>query len=198
MILVCACGFAPRSDAAAGGDDDNAGESDAAIGYTGRLQLRGEPEAVPVWCAFFGAPSCSIGGGGGNAAMDKDSPTANGVRLVRADPPRAETELANAAELNGAIALIYRGACAFTDKAQRAQAAGAVAVVFVNSDDEETHPAPAEAAGESGAALVRPPLLLSLWILPLVFVPSLSWQIAVCHRVRTVRFPLKSVKLDPK
>lgn len=66
----------------------------------------------------------------------------NGVRLVRADPPRAETEIVNATELSGAIALIYRGACSFTEKAQRAQAAGAVAVVFVNSDDEETHPAP--------------------------------------------------------
>ena len=61
---------------------------------------------------------------------------------MRADPPRAETELENATELSGAIALIYRGACSFTEKAQRAQAAGAVAVVFVNSDDEETHPAP--------------------------------------------------------
>lgn len=61
---------------------------------------------------------------------------------MRTDPPRAETEIVNATELAGAIALIYRGACSFTEKAQRAQAAGAVAVVFVNSDDEETHPAP--------------------------------------------------------
>lgn len=74
--------------------------------------------------------------------MDIDSSTANGIKLVRTDPPRAEIELANAADLTGAIALIYRGACPFTEKAQRAQNAGAVAVVFVNSDDEETHPAP--------------------------------------------------------
>jgi hypothetical protein len=79
---------------------------------------------------------------GSGCGTGANSPTANGVRLVRTDPPRAETELVNVTELSGAIALIYRGACAFTEKAQRAQSAGAVAVVFVNSDDEETHPAP--------------------------------------------------------
>ena len=53
-----------------------------------------------------------------------------------------ETALENAAEMSGAVALIFRGGCSFAEKARRAQAAGALAVVFVNSDDEETHPAP--------------------------------------------------------
>ena len=83
---------------------------------------------------------------GSGRGTDSGSPTANGVRLVRADPPRAEAELSNIAQLSGAIALVYRGACTFTEKARRVQAAGAVAAVFVNSDDEETHPAPVTSA----------------------------------------------------
>ena len=94
---------------------------------------------------------------GSGSGPGDDSPVADGVRLVRADPPRAETELMNAASLNGAIALIYRGACPFTEKAQRAQAAGAVGVVFVNSDDEETHPAPVNFHGSRLAILSNSP-----------------------------------------
>lgn len=69
------------------------------------------------------------------------------------DPPRAEAELVNAGEMVGALALIYRGACPFTEKAMRAQAAGAVGVVFINSDDQETHPAPPEGVDQGNAAL---------------------------------------------
>ncbi|MEE4244629.1 MAG: M36 family metallopeptidase [Kangiellaceae bacterium] len=41
---------------------------------------------------------------------------------------------ANAAELDGKIALIDRGGCAFVDKVNSAQAAGAIAVIIANND----------------------------------------------------------------
>ena len=56
-------------------------------------------------------------------------------RFVRADPPLADRELANAAEIRGAIAVITRGIVPFTEKARRAAAAGAIGVVFLNTDD---------------------------------------------------------------
>jgi len=43
------------------------------------------------------------------------------------------TALTNAAAMNGKIALIDRGSCAFTVKAQAAQAAGAIACIIVNN-----------------------------------------------------------------
>lgn len=39
------------------------------------------------------------------------------------------------------VAVVHRGVCPFADKARRAVAAGAVAVVFVNATDELTVPA---------------------------------------------------------
>ena len=45
------------------------------------------------------------------------------------------TELNNSAEIAGNIALISRGACAFTQKVERAQLAGAVAVIVYSTDD---------------------------------------------------------------
>ncbi|GGD66192.1 S8 family serine peptidase [Lacimicrobium alkaliphilum] len=53
--------------------------------------------------------------------------------LVIAEPLEACGELTNAAELDGKIALISRGSCAFTDKFNNAEAAGATAVVVYNN-----------------------------------------------------------------
>ncbi|CCQ12817.1 Metalloprotease MEP2 [Pseudoalteromonas luteoviolacea B = ATCC 29581] len=47
----------------------------------------------------------------------------------------------NAADLKGKIAIINRGACAFTAKSLNAQAAGAIGVIIVNNNDDGT-PAP--------------------------------------------------------
>lgn len=41
--------------------------------------------------------------------------------------------ITNPEEINGNIAVLYRGACAFVTKVQNAQAAGAIAVVVINS-----------------------------------------------------------------
>ena len=53
--------------------------------------------------------------------------------VVYASPNDACDALGNAAELVGRIALIDRGTCFFVDKVQRAQNAGAVAVIMVNN-----------------------------------------------------------------
>jgi hypothetical protein len=79
---------------------------------------------VEVWAGYFGAHSARL----------------EGLRLVRAQPPLADAELTNVAALAGAVALVHRGGCSFVEKAARAQAAGALAVVFVNNDEDESHP----------------------------------------------------------
>jgi hypothetical protein len=42
----------------------------------------------------------------------------------------------NARDLNGAVAIMQRGVVAFVEKARKAQAAGAVALVVLNTGDE--------------------------------------------------------------
>eukprot|EP01046_Picozoa_sp_COSAG06_P017023 COSAG06_NODE_1143_length_10539_cov_13.369923_5_plen_257_part_00 len=54
--------------------------------------------------------------------------------IVATDPARAEAPLANAADLRGKLALTVRGECVFTEKADRAAEAGAVAVIVVNNE----------------------------------------------------------------
>ena len=54
--------------------------------------------------------------------------------LVMADPADGNAEvLANAEALSGAVALMWRGGCSFVDKVRRAQKAGAVAVIVVQT-----------------------------------------------------------------
>ena len=50
-------------------------------------------------------------------------------------PELADGELTNAESMVGAVAIIKRGGCSFVEKARRAMAAGAIAVVIVNTDD---------------------------------------------------------------
>lgn len=57
--------------------------------------------------------------------------------LVAASPALACSDLTNAAALAGKIALIDRGACTFVDKIARAEKAGAIAALVVDSDDNE-------------------------------------------------------------
>ncbi|CAM9530370.1 unnamed protein product [Discosporangium mesarthrocarpum] len=56
-------------------------------------------------------------------------------RLVLADPATGHTDLANASTLDRSIVVVDRGICTFASKALRAQAAGAAAVVVVQSGD---------------------------------------------------------------
>ena len=58
------------------------------------------------------------------------------ARAVWAEPHYAESDLSNAPAISGTIAIVHRGGrTSFFDKARRAQAAGAVAVIVVNQDD---------------------------------------------------------------
>lgn len=62
----------------------------------------------------------------------------NGVisgKVVYAKPAIADTDLTNAAEIKGNIALIDRGTVTFTQKINAAQKAGAIAVIIVNNRD---------------------------------------------------------------
>jgi hypothetical protein len=83
----------------------------------GRITLLADGE--PVRCTF----------GFGPAAPLEYSGT-----IVATDPARAEAPLANAADLRGKLALTARGECVFTEKADRAAEAGAVALIVVNNE----------------------------------------------------------------
>ena len=68
--------------------------------------------------------------------------------------------LINAAQLNGKVAIIYRGACEFGIKALAAQQAGAVAVLIVNNIENALPPS--LGPGSVGAQLTIPVLSVSL------------------------------------
>jgi hypothetical protein len=81
-------------------------------------------------------------------------------RLVQAQPADGCTPFTNASELQGTIALIDRGVCAFSIKIQAAKDAGAIAVVMVNNAD------PGSAAGiwpivMGGTAVDFPAVMIS-------------------------------------
>ena len=54
---------------------------------------------------------------------------------VLAEPRHADSLLSNAAQLQGNVALVERGHVSFVEKARRAQQAGAIALIIINSDD---------------------------------------------------------------
>ena len=56
-------------------------------------------------------------------------------KIVRTQPWLANGALENVDEIKGCIAIIGRGGCPFTEKARRAEEAGAKAVVIVNHAD---------------------------------------------------------------
>ena len=67
---------------------------------------------------------------------DAEEATTVRARAVTAQPKQAEAELSNASQLKGAVALVQRGGCTFLEKAERAVAAGAVAIVSIDSDSD--------------------------------------------------------------
>jgi hypothetical protein len=58
------------------------------------------------------------------------------VPAVVTEPPLADSELQNAALIKGGVAIIERGVVPFVEKARRALAAEAAAVLFINSEDK--------------------------------------------------------------
>lgn len=59
-----------------------------------------------------------------------------GIRLVLADPLECCSLPYNAPELQGAVALVSRGDCSFVSKAVKAEEAGALAVIVMDSNPE--------------------------------------------------------------
>jgi hypothetical protein len=64
-------------------------------------------------------------------------PTNTPLIAVPACPPLADSAITNAAEVVGKIAVVKRGGNSFVSKALKVQAAGAVAMVCVNNNEEE-------------------------------------------------------------
>ena len=79
---------------------------------------------------------------------------------VVASPRKADAPLRNADALRGNVAVVLRGGCSFCEKAERVQAAGAAAVVFVNTDDELFAVAPGEGEEELAASILLPIVLV--------------------------------------
>eukprot|EP01043_Picozoa_sp_COSAG02_P016056 COSAG02_NODE_699_length_18369_cov_9.690203_12_plen_1083_part_00 len=104
----------PDSSDGEASEEDEEEEADA---IEGELQLGSA--VAPFAIARFGASSARLNG-----------------TAVRTEPLRADAELANSAEISGCVAVIERGTCSFVQKARRAQAAGAIGVLFVNTDEE--------------------------------------------------------------
>lgn len=73
---------------------------------------------------------------GMNANWCGDAGLAPGAKLVLAEPLLANRPLTNHAEISGNVALIERGAVSFGDKAQAAVEAGAIGVIFLNTEFE--------------------------------------------------------------
>ena len=71
---------------------------------------------------------------------------------MEAKPPIMFPKLFNGSALKGKVAIAHRGKHTFVDKAERLQAAGAVAVIFVNDSDEHFRPA----APDSGVTINIP------------------------------------------
>lgn len=75
----------------------------------------------------------SAGSDGGGIALPLPVGKLITGKLIYSDPPLADADIRNGAAIKGNIALIDRGVATFTDKINRAQAVGAVAVIIVNN-----------------------------------------------------------------
>jgi hypothetical protein len=78
--------------------------------------------------------------------------------LVIARDSLACSALSNANEVNGKIAVVYRGTCEFATKALRAQQAGAIGVVIINNG---SNPPASLGAGTDGASVTIPVIMIS-------------------------------------
>ena len=90
----------------------------------------------------------------------KLAPAGNEVagQVVYADPPDACKDLKNAEAIKGNIALVDRGGCNFLDKVQRAEMAGARAVIVVNN----VTGAPGAMQAPAGETVDIPAVMISL------------------------------------
>lgn len=80
--------------------------------------------------------------------------------LVVAEPRDGSRELANAAVCRGKVVLMWRGGCSFVEKVRRAQAAGAVAAVVVQTDLKKWPFTMSDTTG-AGADVLLPSIMIS-------------------------------------
>merc|ERR1719272_512954 len=62
----------------------------------------------------------------------------NNIKLVEAEPVEGCQTITNADAINGQVAFIARGVCSFAEKGAQAQAAGAVAAIIYDNDEENS------------------------------------------------------------
>jgi len=108
----------------------------------GSLDFRNAYDAAPVWAADLAAVSVSD-----TLVFALDATASDSL---------ACGAIANAAEVAGHIAVLYRGTCNFSLKAYNAQQAGAIACVIINN----LPGAPAGMAGGTNAAQVTIPVVM--------------------------------------
>lgn len=108
---------------------DQAGTNIGAVRITAPASISGQ----------YGAISGGAENGGAALALPTNAVSA---KIVYALPHQAETELSNANEIKDNIVLIDRGTNDFTSQLNRAQRAGAIAVIMVNDRDETSAEGP--------------------------------------------------------
>lgn len=136
-----------RAEAQDGNGFNNANFATPPDGFRPRMQMflwspsgpLNEPLSIEV-------PENLVGGYDGVAAVFGPSLSVNSVSVEFAlakdgdsttDPLDACEDLVNASDLNGKVAFIRRGSCTFVSKIEKAQAAGATAVIMVNNEAGE-------------------------------------------------------------
>jgi hypothetical protein len=82
------------------------------------------------------------------------------LQVVSTNPPLADSDITNASGVLGKVALVNRGGCSFVDKAQRLQAAGAIAMVCVNSDEDKPNEV-FQMGGDGGENITIPVVMVS-------------------------------------
>lgn len=128
-------------------DDMSNGQRSASAVNTGNVVWDGDASTTAAPFFLGGTPTLDVNSGAGlpagypiALASFGPSPSEGGVTgdLVLADdgtgtPSDACSALINGAQVAGRIAVVDRGTCAFVDKVQAAENAGAIAVIVVNN-----------------------------------------------------------------
>ena len=83
----------------------------------------------------------AVSGGTDEGGIATPLPLGTGLKgkVVYSNPPLADSDIVNTNDVKGNIVLIDRGVSTFTDKLNRALAAGAIGVIVVNNRDNNTN-----------------------------------------------------------
>ena len=154
------------ADAQDGSDENNANFATPPDGSNPRMQMflwNGRGISTPILTinnsSIAGGydaalPSRGEGDDGvGNITWPTSTPTIADVVIVddgTSLPEEGCNALVNGADLSGKIAFIRRGSCAFVDKIQNAQDAGAIAVIIGNHNNPDNDPEYADYIGMYG------------------------------------------------